>query len=46
MKDNKEVQRKMKINNAEECIDEGEIAPDGLALQIILGDVNCDDVCA
>ncbi len=28
MKDNKEVQKKKKINNAEECIDEGEIAPD------------------
>ncbi len=46
MKDNKEVQKKMKINNAEECIDEGEIAPDGVVLQIIRGDVNCDDVCA
>lgn len=46
MKDNKEVQRKMKINNAEECINEGEIAPDGVALQIIHADVNFDDVYA
>lgn len=46
MKDNKEVQKKMKINNAEECIDEGEIAPDGIALQIILCDANCAYVCA